>query len=258
MLEDARNAPVSSSLAPTDDDETAQDHGRVGYGRLGRYSPLLLGVLLVFVIAVIWGVQRDSLPTGPAGMLTNQPAPDVTLTLLDGTPLRLADLHGKVVVLNFWASWCAPCRHEMPELQAFWDQIKQSDEQTAIVGVGVRTDHDQDARALVAQGGFDYPIGRDTNTDAPGLGPIETAFGVPEAYPSTVVIRPDGVVDRYVLGPVTPETLAVADRQCEESFNLSAARPSVPCRAGFPPSDAPRPGRRHSRANPARQIPPRH
>ncbi len=207
MLEAAHDAAVSSSPAATDDEETAQDHGRVGYGRLGRYSPLLLGVSLVVVLAVIWWMQRDSLPSGTTGTLTNQPAPDVTLTLLDGTPLRIADLHGKVVVLNFWASWCAPCRREMPELQAFWDQIEQSGEQTAIVGVGVRTDHDQDARALVAQGGFDYPIGRDTNTDAPGLGPIETAFGVPEAYPSTVVIRPDGVVDRYVLGPITPETL---------------------------------------------------
>jgi peroxiredoxin len=164
-------------------------------------------MLLIVVIATIWWLQRDALPTDTVGTLTNQPAPDVTLTLLDGSPLRLADLRGKVVVLNFWASWCEPCRREMPELQAFWNQIKQSGEQTTIVGVGVRTDHDQDARALVAQGRFDYPIGRDTNIDVPGLGPIEKAFGVPEAYPSTVVIRPDGVVDRYVLGPVTPEAL---------------------------------------------------
>src|SRR4051794_28496417 len=205
MLEDARNA--SPLPATTHDEEATQDHGRVGYGRFGRYSPLLLGVLLIVVIAVIWWIQRDSVPSGTAGTLTNQPAPDVTLTLMDGTPLRLADLHGKVVVLNFWASWCEPCRREMPELQAFWNQIQQSGEQTAIVGVGVRTDHDQDARAMVAQGGFDYPIGRDTNIDGPGLGPVETAFGVPEAYPSTVVIRPDGIVDRYVLGPVTPEAL---------------------------------------------------
>src|SRR4051794_18343184 len=202
MPEETRDAPVSTSI---DDDDTTQDHGRVGYGRIGRYSPVMLGLLLLAVIGAIWWAQRDTVPSATAGLLTNRPAPDVTLTLLDGAPLRLADLHGKVVVLNFWASWCAPCRREMPELQAFWNEIKRSDEQTAIVGVGVRTDHDADARALVAQGQFDYPIGRDTNTNAAGLGPIETAFGVPEAYPSTVVIRPDGVVDRYVLGPVTPE-----------------------------------------------------
>src|SRR3954452_1217602 len=207
MLEDTSNAIVSPSPVTPVDDETTPEHGRVGYGRFGRYSPLLLGVLLAVVIGAIWWVQRDAVLAGAPGTLTNQPAPNVTLTLLDGTPLRLEDLRGKVVVLNFWASWCAPCRREMPELQGFWDQIKRNGEQTAIVGVGVRTDHDQDARALVAQGGFDYPIGRDTNTDAPGLGPIEVAFGVPEAYPSTVVIRPDGVVDRYVLGPVTPESL---------------------------------------------------
>jgi cytochrome c biogenesis protein CcmG/thiol:disulfide interchange protein DsbE len=208
MLDDTHVQPFASQPEPIDDDGTAQEHGRVGYGRIGRFSPLILGALLLAVVGAIWWVQRDSVPSGAeVGSLTNQPAPDVTLTLMDGSPLRLADLRGKVVVLNFWASWCAPCRREMPELQAFWNEIKQSDEPTAIVGVGVRTDHDQDARALVAQGGFDYPIGRDTNTELPGLGPIETAFGVPEGYPATVVIRPDGVVDRYVLGPVNPDTL---------------------------------------------------
>ncbi|MFT4039030.1 MAG: hypothetical protein QM692_12670, partial [Thermomicrobiales bacterium] len=49
---------------------------------------------------------------------------------------------------------------------------------------------------------FTYPIGRDTDTDQPGLGPIETAFGIPEAYPATIIIRPDGVIDHYQLGPV--------------------------------------------------------
>ncbi len=208
MLEDTHALSANTTPEPNDDEGTAQDHGRVGYGRFGRYSPLILGGLLFIAIAAIWWVQRDDVPTGAeAGSLTEQSAPDVTLTLMDGTPLRLADLRGKVVVLNFWASWCAPCRREMPELQGLWNQIKESGEQTAIVGVGVRTDHDQDARALVAQGGFDYPIGRDTNTDSPGLGPIETAFAVPEAYPATVVIRPDGVVDRYILGPVDPSNL---------------------------------------------------
>jgi peroxiredoxin len=191
-----------------DPDEVPMDHGRVGYGRLGRFSPLLLGLLILAVIAGIWWMQRDAPPAAPSpGSAAGKPAPDVTLTLLDGGEVRLADLRGNVVALNFWASWCEPCRAEMPEFQAYWDETRQTGEKTAIVGVGVRTDTDAKARAFIADGGFTYPIGRDTNTDRPGVGPIEAAFGIPNAYPATIIIRPDGVVDRYHLGPLTGEML---------------------------------------------------
>ncbi|MDF3018420.1 MAG: alkyl hydroperoxide reductase/Thiol specific antioxidant/Mal allergen, partial [Thermomicrobiales bacterium] len=169
-----------------EDDKTV--HGRVGYGRIGRYSPLVLGLLLVLVITGIWWTQRDASPGAASlGQMAGKPVPDVTLMLLDGSPLRLSDLRGDVVVVNFWASWCEPCRTEMPELQAFWDAAQTAGERTTIVGVGIRTDVDKHARDVVAAGGFTYPIGRDTNTDQPGIGPIEAAFGIPSAYPSTVV-----------------------------------------------------------------------
>jgi thiol-disulfide isomerase/thioredoxin len=128
----------------------------------------------------------------------------------------LADLRGNVVVLNFWASWCAPCRDEMPELQAYWDAARARGEETVIVGVGVRTDNDADARAFVASGGFTYPIGRDTETERPGVGPIEAAFGIPSAYPATVVIRSDGIVDSFHLGPLNAELLAWMVAQARE------------------------------------------
>ena len=195
--------------ALTDDpDEEAMDHGRVGYGRLGRFSPLVLGVLLLLVVAGTWWVQRDAPPAAaPLRQMTGEPAPDVTLTLLNGSSLQLADLRGDVVVLNFWASWCAPCREEMPELQTYWEEAQRDGEKTTIVGVGVRTDVDQDARDFVEAGGFSYPIGRDTNINQPGIGPIEAAFGVPSAYPSTVLIAPDGTVSGFHLGPLTTERL---------------------------------------------------
>jgi peroxiredoxin len=199
---------AAAAALPDDAEDEAADHGRVGYGRFGRFSPLVLGVLLLAVLGGIWWVQREARPAAaPIGRATGEPAPDVTLTLLDGERLRLADLRGDVVVLNFWASWCAPCRDEMPELQAYWEEARRGGEATTIVGVGVRTDTDEKARAFVAAGGFTYPIGRDTETEAPGVGPIEAAFGIPSAYPATIVIRPDGIVDRYHLGPLNAAML---------------------------------------------------
>lgn len=209
MTENAVAGSETPAPALADDANDAEErHGRIGYGRLGRFSPLILGLALALVVAGIWWAQRSDVPSGPSpARATGQLAPDVTLTLLDGEPLRLADLRGNVVVLNFWASWCAPCREEMPELQAYWDAARARAEQTIIVGVGVRTDNDADARAFVEAGGFTYPIGRDTETDRPGVGPVEAAFGVPNAYPSTIVIRPDGVVDAFHLGPLNAEML---------------------------------------------------
>ncbi len=199
--------PGAPALADEVGDD-ATDHGRVGYGRRGRFSPLVLGVLLIAAVLAIWWVQRDDQPTGVSpGDVSGEMAPDVSLTLLDGSSLRLADLRGQVVVLNFWASWCAPCRQEMPELQAFRDEAQRTAEHTEIIGVGVRTDHDEQVRAVVAERGFTYPIGRDTDIEGPGIGPIEAAFGIPPAYPATVVIRPDGVVDRYHLGPLNRAVL---------------------------------------------------
>ena len=217
-MRDETRPLLAGSPALGDEEDAAADHGRVGYGRLGRYSPLLLGLLLAIAVAGIWWVQRDAQTAGlMVSSATGKPAPDVTLTLLDGERLRLADLAGKVVVLNFWASWCAPCRTEMPELQAYWDDVQSRGEQTVVVGVGLRTDTDAKARAFVAEGGFTYPIGRDTETDRPGIGPIEAAFGIPSAYPSTIIIRPDEVVDRFHVGPLTADQLDVMVEQARQN-----------------------------------------
>ena len=188
---------------PPDDD--FEDHGRIGYGRYGRYSPAILGLLIVAVVAIIgfreWQPE-EQLPR--AGKLVDQPAPAFSLERFEGDTLTLADLEGQAVVLNFWASWCVPCRTEMPTLQEVADESLAAGLPVTVVGVGIKNDYSESAKDLVEELGITYPIGRDTAGDDPVRGPIEAAYGV-VSYPTTVFIRPDGTVFAIRIGAVTKE-----------------------------------------------------
>ncbi|MFM9108276.1 MAG: TlpA family protein disulfide reductase [Chloroflexota bacterium] len=205
---DAREA----SLA----DDGSGEHGRIGYGRFGRITPVLLGLAILAALGAIWWFGQREAEDGPgrrAGYVAGKMAPDVSLLLFDGSTLDLKDLRGSVVVLNFWASWCVPCREESPALQAFSEEEAAAGRNTVVVGVDIRTDDEADARAFVEELGLTYPIGRDDQTDQPGIGPVEAAFGIPSAYPATIFIAPDGTVDRFHLGPITLEQLRYAATQ---------------------------------------------
>jgi peroxiredoxin len=169
---------------------------------------MILGLLVIGLVQ--WRSPAEEPPIARPGQLPGMTAPDVELTLLDDTLIALSDYRGSVTVVNFWASWCKPCRAEMPLLQALHEAAAASGEKTAVVGVGIRTDHDADARAFVEQLGLTYPIGRDTATEEPGIGPVERAFGINGIYPSTIIIRPDGIVDRVLLGEFTASQLRFA------------------------------------------------
>ena len=91
---------------------------------------------------------------------SGEPAADFELRLFGGDLLRMSDLEGKVVVLNFWASWCPPCRAEMPDFEEMWEEMR--DDGVVFVGVAV-SDSPQDARAFVEATGVTYPTGVDAS-----------------------------------------------------------------------------------------------
>lgn len=156
---------------------------------------LFVAVGLVILALLAYGL----LSSGQGGRLQQgEPVPDFELTLLDGSSLALADMRGQVVVLNFWASWCAPCRREARDLQKVWETYQ--DQGVAFVGV---TYHDaQDASAaFVEEYGITYPNGVDE------MGRISDAFGV-TAVPETYVIDRQGRLAWFQIGEVGAEELA--------------------------------------------------
>jgi cytochrome c biogenesis protein CcmG/thiol:disulfide interchange protein DsbE len=157
---------------------------------------LLAGVVIAAVVFGLALIQRNQ--TQP----TSGPAPDFTLTTLEGQQYRLADQKGKVVVVNFWASWCGPCRDEAPVLQSLWEKYK--DKGVLFLGVAY-TDTERGARAFMNEFGQNYPNGLDLGTK---ISEYYHITGVPETY----VIDQQGNVAYSLIVPLSAKT-AAEDKQ---------------------------------------------
>lgn len=120
---------------------------------------------------------------------------DLTLKDMNGAAVRLSDYKGKVIILNFWATWCGPCQTEIPELVATYDHYKDRD----VVLLGVSVDDPAEALQKYAkEKGMNYPVLLMQDDLDAAYGPI---FGVP----ITFFIGRDGEIARKHLGPITKE-----------------------------------------------------
>lgn len=164
--------------------------------------------IAVLVIALIAVFTRDATPqTGLVAI--DRPAPDLTLETLDGGTIRLADLRGKIVLVNFWATWCEPCKVETPDLVAASDEFR--DRGLVIVGINL-TDQDKsmdEIRKFVQRYQITYPIALDRDQEAQRAFAM---FAIPVSYfidssgrirytRTTVVTRTD---IEHVLQELTP------------------------------------------------------
>ena len=164
-----------------------------------RWRWVAVGVVVVLVVAwaFVAGRSLGRDPRQVRSALLGKPAPAFELPTLDGGTVDSADWRGDVVVVNFWASWCVPCREEAPELEAFAEQWQERG--VRLVGI-VYNDEESEAAAFRDRYGLTYPQAFDPG----GRAAIDFGvFGVPETY----VIAADGTVMAKLLGAVDAATL---------------------------------------------------
>lgn len=152
------------------------------------------------LLTAIWGpaTTQGQTPAPRQGFL----APDFTLESSTGEPLRLSQFRGKAVVLNIWASWCPPCKAEMPSIQQAY--IENQSNSLVVLAVNSTIQDDQiTASQFVQQQGLTFPILWDTQ------GEVSRLYQV-QALPTTFFIRPDGIIDQIVIGgPISEPLLRV-------------------------------------------------
>ena len=158
----------------------------------GRPRPALrwlLALLLLFVAPSLSFAQQDQDNEAVIRFVRNpDPAPDFKLTALDGKPITLAALQGKVVLLNFWATWCGPCRAEIPDLVALQERY---DGRLQIIGLNV-DDEEADIQQYVKETKINYPVAMTSNE-------VRRQFGGIPALPTSFVLDTEGrVVQKHV------------------------------------------------------------
>jgi len=158
---------------------------------------LLTAALLVFVIYRL-GPQLGAL-TGVGPDLGR--SPEYEFLAFDGTNIRSADLAGEVVVLNFWATWCGPCKLEMPSLQSLHED--RFADGVVVLGLSTDVGAAQGVASFLAERGISYPVGRATSAH-------RQAFGGVNVIPTTFLIDRNGRVRHRVVGYFAPPALRAA------------------------------------------------
>lgn len=153
--------------------------------------------LLKFPAASIDSVQTTgSEKSAPPDPQAGKPAPDFELSSLEGSPVRLSDFKGHPVLINYWATWCPPCRDELPHIQKRYEQYSP-----ALVVLAINAGEDPDTiKNYIDENGFTFPVLLDPDWK------VESLFGI-MAYPTSVFIDDKGIILARYVGGMSLDTL---------------------------------------------------
>ncbi|MBC8017792.1 MAG: TlpA family protein disulfide reductase [Verrucomicrobia bacterium] len=163
----------------------------------------IYGLIITAVLMMVVGCSKKTEPTkGAAVVKEKSPAPEVIVNSLQNVPLKLSDLKGKVVLLNFWATWCPPCREEMPSMMKLNSAMVGKPFQ--MVAVSIDEGGIPEIESFFKESGFNLPAYTDPDGKA-----TETygVTGVPESF----IIDKNGILVKKVIGPLawdSPETIS--------------------------------------------------
>ncbi len=147
---------------------------------------------------------EDTSENGSEDSAPKVPAPDFSLTDQYGNTHTLSDYKGKTVFLNFWATWCPPCKGEMPEIQEIYEYYGENGSEVVVLGIASpdygREKDEETVAAFLEENGYSFPVVMDTG------GLYAYTYGV-SAYPTTFMIDKEGNVYGYVAGQLTREIM---------------------------------------------------
>ncbi|HEY7119903.1 MAG TPA: redoxin domain-containing protein [Tepidisphaeraceae bacterium] len=154
------------------------------------YRLLAASLCCVLGLSLVASVSRAADPADTSG-LEGKPAPDVTLPTLDGKNVKLADMKGKVVILDFWATWCPPCRKSLPHLQATSIDKAMADKGLVVWAINVRETNEQVTKFL-ADNKYTFTVPMDPGT-------VMKEYLV-RGIPTTVIVGRDGSIKKVFIG----------------------------------------------------------
>jgi len=194
-------------------------------GGLSRRELLMAGggaLAGLLVIALVWVLAGRSAGAAlPPAAQTNRPAPDFALPGIDGQTVRLSDYRGKVVLLNFWYTGCAPCREETPALQAAYQKL--SPQGLEIIGMNVfanernGADGEADIRSFVGSYNVTYPIALDTDSQS---GRDYQVY----VLPTSLMIDREGKIRYLLFSATTTEAVEALFTKLQQETSASADR----------------------------------
>ena len=150
-------------------------------------------------------VKSTALPSGgdaatlPAAPIVGKLAPDFLWYGADGKPVRLSDFRGKIVLVNFWATWCPPCKAEMPEMEAYWRENKEKD--FVILAVNDGAEDEPTIQSFMGQYRLTFQALNDTS------GQVSSAYRV-NGIPASFFVDAQGVIRDTVVGGMTKGIIA--------------------------------------------------